>query len=373
MSKRLQFNTMGRVAKYKKVKSFDPYSSKNRGNVNLNQVGIWGLGDSGRKTKKRSRRAEQLRSKNKKKRVNNLTKNGGGFDLPPTEREDEFDLNDLMGSVKKQKIANPNDDDHGHDDNITKQLPPPTATKGDRFETTGNSASIATTGEEEEKKVARLLKLEEHDIEKAEKQKLEQEMFQRQAGESKNAYRKRTKNETRQIIQQSHMKQHNPEKRQRKKEFLTNKKKQKKSSSASSSSNSNGWNSNGGDSSGGWKNRRSEGQQDNDDYDSDDHYNKKVNKDIDETRIVFGEQVERPPVFRQLPRGATATKQNKKRSKNNKFKQENTTTTTTTATKSMTEEEIDAERHAMDTMRRKIQAQYAAIKLSRRQNGDFHL
>ena len=41
------------------------------------------------------------------------------------------------------------------------------------------------------------------------------------------------------------------------------------------------------------------------------YYNKKVNKDIDETRIVFGEQVERPPVFRQLPRGATATKQNK--------------------------------------------------------------
>ena len=81
LSKRLQFNTMGRVAKYKKVKSFDPYSSKNRGNVNLNQVGIWGLGDSGRKTKKRSRRAEQLRSENKKKRVNNLTKNGGGFDL----------------------------------------------------------------------------------------------------------------------------------------------------------------------------------------------------------------------------------------------------------------------------------------------------
>jgi hypothetical protein len=35
---------MGRVAKYKKVKSFDPYSKKNRGNVDLGQVGVWGLG-----------------------------------------------------------------------------------------------------------------------------------------------------------------------------------------------------------------------------------------------------------------------------------------------------------------------------------------
>jgi hypothetical protein len=28
---------------------------------------------------------------------------------------------------------------------------------------------------------------------------------------------------------------------------------------------------------------------------------------------------------------------------------------------------------AMDLMRRKVQAQYAAIKLRRKQNGDFHL
>ena len=58
---------MGRVAKYKKVKSFDPYSKKNGGNVDLSKVGVWGLGDNGRKAKKRSRRAEVLR-RNKKRR-----------------------------------------------------------------------------------------------------------------------------------------------------------------------------------------------------------------------------------------------------------------------------------------------------------------
>jgi hypothetical protein len=53
---------MGRVAKYKKIKACDPYSKKNGGRVDLKKVGMWGLGGSDRKAKKRSQKSELLRT-----------------------------------------------------------------------------------------------------------------------------------------------------------------------------------------------------------------------------------------------------------------------------------------------------------------------
>jgi len=95
---------MGRVSKYKKIKACDPYSKKNGGNVDLSTVGIWGLGDNGRKKKRKSRTAERLKAqKGKKHKKNKNNDDGDGFDLPPSEA-DEFDLMDLMGSVKKQEL-----------------------------------------------------------------------------------------------------------------------------------------------------------------------------------------------------------------------------------------------------------------------------
>ena len=92
-----------------------------------------------------------------------------------------------------------------------------------------------------------------------------------------------------------------------------------------------------------------------------------------ETRVRFGEQAERPPVFRHVPRGAaaaaSATKTNKKdqggggRSKNNNKK----------ARATMSGEQIEAEQAAMEALRRKAQAQYALVKARRKQAGDFHL
>ena len=370
---------MGRVAKYKKVKSFDPYSKKNNGQVDLSTVGVWGFGDSGRKVKKRSRRAEQLRQKNKKKRMND--KEYGGFDLPPTDTcGDDFDLSDIVGTVKKQKkvmIDNSEDgkvgkdaaaaasNNNNNDDN--KKL---SATKS-----TSATAAIEDDYVVDEKKVARILKLEQHDIEKKQKQNLENELYKRRDGESRNAYLKRTKKETRSIIQQTHQKQYNPEKRQRKKEFLSNKKKkQKKNGSYGGFETTN-------DGEGGRGGQWGAGGDNDDDDDvfeggrNGNRYSR-ANDDDDtdrngkDTMIVFGEQVERPPVFRQLPRGAAAKKQQQSRkaaAKNNSKKNDKNAKAT------MTEEEIDAESHAMDLVRRKIQAQYAAIKRSRRQHGDFHL
>ena len=376
---------MGRVAKYKKVKSFDPYSKKNNGQVDLSTVGVWGFGDSGRKVKKRSRRAEQLRQKNKKKRMND--KEYGGFDLPPTDTcGDDFDLSDIVGTVKKQKkVMIDNSDDgkvgkdaaaaasnNNNDDN--KKL---SATKS-----TSATAAIEDDYVVDEKKVARILKLEQHDIEKKQKQNLENELYKRRDGESRNAYLKRTKKETRSIIQQTHQKQYNPEKRQRKKEFLTNKKKKQKKGNLDDGVRGRGGGSSG--SSGRWGGGGGGGDTDGDDDDAfaggrngkrysrtnDDDDDDDTDRNEKDTMIVFGEQVERPPVFRQLPRGAkqqskqSATKKKGSNKKKNDDKNAKTT---------MTEEEIDAESHAMDLMRRKIQAQYAAIKRSRRQHGDFHL
>ena len=104
---------MGRVARYKKVKSVDPFAKTSSWSSDVGDTACASL----RRTKRRSKTAmkmkEQKASKSqrrggKKDGINNNKKSGGsngfgesGYDLPP-EGEDEFDMADLMGSVKKQ-------------------------------------------------------------------------------------------------------------------------------------------------------------------------------------------------------------------------------------------------------------------------------
>ena len=318
---------MGRVSKYKKIKSVDPYSKKNGGKVDLSTVGMWGLGDNGRKAKKRSRRSEHLRaSRNKRPR----SADEEGFDLPV--KKDEFDLKDLVGSVKKQKLpALLKDNNNGNDADLFSV---------DRVAVNGNVASIPKT-DEDEKKAARLLKVREQV--KRETEKKEAKKHARMEGESKNAYSKRTKAETRQIIKQS-TETKNSEKKEKKKEFLKNKKKNKKRGSASYGIAG-----------------EAELRGGRDDGESESLITgERAIAMADEVR--FGEQAERPPVFRQLPRGAKAEKDGPK-----------TKAAKKAAAKGMTEDEVEAESNAMELMRRKIQAQYAAIKVKRRRAGDFHL
>ncbi len=312
---------MGRVAKYKKIKACDPYSKKNGGKVDLNTVGIWGFGDNGRKPKKRSRRAEVLRA-------NKITKREqeDGFDLPPSGRRDEFDLKDLMGSVKKQKLVNPMKDDAPTQDQDLFAV--------DRVKINGNVASIPKT-DEDEKKMARILNIKTQV--KKELEKKESRKHARMEGESKNAFNKRAKAETRQIIKQT-IERKNPGKTQKKKEFLTSKKKKKKGSFAGDE-----------DFRGGPDDRESDilitGE--------------RAIAMVDE--VKFGEQAERPPVFRHLPRGAKREEGSLKKKAGGK------------PSSGMTAEDIEAESKSMELMRRKIQAQYAAVKLKRRLAGDFHL
>jgi hypothetical protein len=309
---------MGRLAKYKKIKSFDPYSKKNGGNVDLSKVGVWGLGDNGQKVKKRSRRAELLRSSSHAKKKQK--KSDEGFDLPPTEK-DEFDLADLTGSVKNQELKNPFEET--------------TEDSAYKIALKGNVATIPKT-DADERKVARVLKL--GTQAKAIIKKQTTESYARMEGESKRAYARRTKVETREIMKQTAEK--NPEKRLKKKEFLNNKKKQKKGS--------------------GSFNQFSDRQESAADDDGDDDSSfitgeRAVAAMADEVR--FGEQAERPPVFRQLPRGAKAKEKPKAASKS----------------KGMTDAQVAAETGAMEMMRLRVQAQYASIKAKRKRAGDFHL
>jgi hypothetical protein len=323
---------MGRLSKYKKIKDVDPYSKKNGGRVDLSKVGIWGLGDNGRKPKKRSKRSELLRA-NKKQRV--LEKDEVGFDLPPG--RDEFDLKDLMGSVKKQKMTNP------LAESVSKNTKDQELFAAERVVVNGNVATIPKT-DRDEKKAARVLNVRDQ-VNKDVAKKIAKSHARRD-GESKNAYAKRTKAETRQIIKQT-TETKNPEKKQKKKEFLQNKKKNKKKGFSSFAMDDE------------VRARRDEGESDSDTFIT----GERAIAMADEVR--FGEQAERPPTFRQLPRGA--------KDKEGTLKGKSAKISATAKAKGMTEEAVEAENKSMEMMRRRVQAQYETIKLKRRLAGDFHL
>jgi hypothetical protein len=361
---------MGRVARYKKVKkSLSKATPKGAERISINnngkdskgsidyfdRVGVWGLGDSGRKPKKRSLASMKLRAQRNKK----IPDTREAYDLVCAEGDD-FDLNDLVGSLKKEQqpteitaftttslttsaVTLPKDSEQTSTAAMsaasqTLEVPANSHTA------TSSKELIAADDEKLHKKFEAQVVPNKSTIVKSEG---------RMVGESKNAYSKRVRQETRQIIQRANQQAHNPEKRLKKKEFLTLKKKNGTS-----------------------KKRKNKFIGDNDDDAiemNDDDYNNESDKLLTgeqavaarerATRVQFGEQAERPPNFTQLPRGA-----NKIAQKKQKFM-----LSSSTMTSIKTQQDIDAEALAMDRIRRKVQAQYAEIKARRRNNGDFHL
>ena len=321
---------MGRVARYKKIKSFDPFSRENGGRVELDKVGIWGLGDNGRKPKKRSKTSEKLRAqKRKRKRVDDSNE---GFDVPP-EDGDNFNLEDLVGSLKKQAPAR-------NEASIVPAAPAPRTSVNTPIRALQPTKATTPVADDDHVKAAKLLKLEQQVLEKSSNNTV----GGRIEGESKRAYHRRVKAETRQIIKEQRQGNQNPEKKQRKKDFLTNKKKKKKGA-----------------------NRLYHGRSTGDDTDDADDTRGNGHSDTlvtteqavalreKETAVRFGEQAERPPSFRQLPRGATRKAQK------------------SSSGRAMDEKDVAAEQEAMELIRRKAVAQYQAIKVKRRQQRDFHL
>jgi len=303
---------MGRVARYKKIKSFDPFSRQNGGNIEYDAVGVWGLGSDGRKHKKRSKTSERLRAQRKGKKYKGPNEDRA-FDIPPSTKDD-FDVRDLVGSLKKEKQ-------------------PRVTASAKKRESFGDDEEFSKLEEREEKKLSRVVQ--QQMKKQVESSRLKKIVVSegRMEGESKKAFNRRVASETRQIIKRDKMEAHNPEKKKRKKEYLDNKKKKKKLKRKAVGA--------------------SEGERTGDAREDDDGYTQS------DDYVMFGEQAERPPVFRHLPRKAAIKKIKP--------------TDTPRSNVPMTEEQISAEQDAMEVVRRKAQAQYALIKAQRKRAGEFHL
>ena len=236
---------MGRVSKYKKVKAVDPFSKQKKGKAAASartSEYVWGMGDNGRKEKKRSLKAQRHQGRklggggmSDGRRRAREAAGAGGFDLPPSGKDD-FDLADLVGSVKRQKRPR-------LDDGL--------ADPRRRNETTTISKRTPSIPETdaEEKRVARILKLSSKDSKSggsgkggpgsgsksatgsssAEKGSKSQ-ISGRKEGESMRAFERRVKEETRLILleQASESKLTSKEKMAKKKEFLKSLKSKKK-------------------------------------------------------------------------------------------------------------------------------------------------
>ena len=293
---------MGRVARFKKIRACDPYSRENKGRVVLDRVGVWGLGNNGRKPKKRSLVAQRLQAR-KLKRRNGMKRDDEGFDLPPQD-EDDFDTGTFVVQ-KKTKPLSLEDVEAA----VVQQSP--------------------REAKKEESRINKLLKIDAQVEAKTKAVPVPEKL----PGESKGAYRKRVHAETRQIINETKQSKRSGKKKEKKKEFLRNKKLKKR----------------------GLVSVSGDGNEDNgSDYDD---LDKNAGPSFDAPK--FGEQAERPPEFRALPRGA-ARKQPDPRK-----------TASTKKRKSMDDDDVAAEQQAMEAMRKKVQAQYALVRQKRR--GEFHL
>ena len=339
---------MGRTARYKKIKSCDPYSKKNGGKVSLGTVGIWGLSDNGAKPKKRSRTAERMRQEKINRRLKRqkhapidpsaFKRAGNGLDRPPSDTEDDFDMADLQGSLSQQKPAFQDLDEKNTSSLLTLKSSKPTnhdSNGDDDDDDTFKPPEKDIIDRKEMREARDLLSKSSAAVNDAGNKKGAAKTADRLANESKNAYNKRVKAETRQIIKQQKARDLNPEKRLRKKEFLKAKKQKKKGKgSQAAAGNSNNFS------------NRYDHQ-----YDSDDDRRRQSAEDTPH----FTVQAERPPTFHSLPRGASAKKK------------------VTSNHKMSTDKDVQREQANLEKMRQQVQAQYAIIKAKRKRDGDFHL
>ena len=376
---------MGRVARYKKIKSFDPFSKQQAGGLNLDHVGIWGLGDDGRKVKKKSRTALKLKAQQQAKRLQRLSTKQQQqqksqkpnpqdfFDRPPdhvaattttNDDDDDFDLNDLTGSLKKQAhpsvVANalllsssPEDapvtkqpprtdtENAGHGSSSTPVSPAepsfkeqeqdgkPPSTQLPSHSSSSSSSRRVATEPAEEVALYKALQLEDDANHKTKATTKTTRTAERLPGEGKRAYRRRVHQETQQIIQsQRRAQEGNPERHAKKREFMKQKKKNKRK-----------------------RNQTDLGTDGDNTNDNDDEND----KDWNMARPAFGVQAERPPTFRQLPRGAAASNNHN----NNKSKPKKPL-------------QIQQEQAIMEQMRQKVQEQYRLVR-QKRKGQTFHL
>lgn len=357
---------MGRVAKYKKVKSFD---KQHRGGEY-----VWGSKVIDQKKKKRSKTAEKyhqdkLKRKRRQHNNNSHLEDSGGFDLPP-DGKDEFDLKDLK--VKKQRIED--FQDRMAADVIptvsSTSLRPAAKVKDTKVRIGGKTITCTIPKDDaEERRTAKALNINpksgktHSDASNSTHVKIEG----RREGESMRAFNKRLREQTKLALAHDYKKRSGAiknkkdddagnnngddtegklDKKERRKEFLKNKKLKKKLGRD-------------------YNNIVNDQIQnmntapDSDGFITGENAIAATTSSAATTALPsFLEQVEAPPTFNLLPRGAQKiSKKSKKDAKK----------------AGMDDEAIKAEQNAMEAMRRKVQAQYSLIKAQRRKEGTFHL
>ena len=323
--------TMGRVAKYKKVKKFDKD----------HQAGeyVWGSKAS-TKLKTRSVTAEKHRSK-KMKRTEGV-RDDGGFDLPPD--KDDFDIDDLNFVVKKEKKRSADDGlvTPTHQTVIPSapvvadanaNAMPAAVVKNNTVKLGNRTVQLnIPINEREEIKAAKMLQIDPKTGKSKSKNDKIINIEGKQQGESMTAFNRRLKEETKNALAENFKKRKAPDeddeerlaKIQRKKEYAKLRKMKRKGKVPVSQSADNN-------------------------YDSDDELV------TGEQAVSFLERAERPPTFKQLPRGAhKILKMEMKGVKGDSGGK-------------MDEGKIKAEQNSMEIMRRKVQAQYAIMKEKRMQ------
>jgi hypothetical protein len=398
---------MGRVARYKKVKSFDKNAMRNTGGGEY----IWGESNTAtvgggrglQKKRKQSLAAQRhqkkkMTSRQRKRNKGNLDDDdfddfdNNGFNLAPSGKDD-FDLADMNLTVKREKRVDPStlllDDKQSTMPTVksTKRTDPQSVLPGGgEVQITNTKVKVGNQTlpvtipktDAEERRMNRMLRL--NDTSKDDKFKLEG----RKEGESMNAFKKRLKLETKMALMQDKQaakRKANEEKNrndtgevvvskaQRRKDFLKAKKEKKRRGR-------NGGNDQNYD----LEENTAETTSGGGDDESTELKKSSTSSFITGEQAVamtarttpaapvgsFLDQVDQPPEFKLLPRGAQKLKLKMRSSK--------VETSNSGGDKNvMSEDKIRAEQNAMDAMRRKVQAQYSLVKARRKKDGDFHL
>mmetsp|Transcript_9723 Transcript_9723/g.15925 ORF Transcript_9723/g.15925 Transcript_9723/m.15925 type:complete len:393 (-) Transcript_9723:378-1556(-) len=376
--------TMGRVARYKKVKSIDPFAKNN----------TWTSDQGDKSTLRRAKRKSKtaLRLQQQKLRQRKGKKGAGsngwghdeGYDLPP-EGGDEFDMADLMGSVKKQVVKNSK--------KIIDPLMEPQVLASSMPSVTPSSSSLH--------QVKQTKKINGDDNKKAAAEKLKKKGGKKQP--QKHAAIATPdgdlvithKTPTREIIEaHSNPKRKQaaannnsntavtdedtgPTKQERRKAYLQEKKLKKKKGGASNNNDTNTNDSD--DEMDVLANHRLQQQQQynstaaianttNSSKQPKKHITQQQNySDTIVARSVIDDQVERPPTFSVLPRGAhKLSKNQKKKNKNNNMGNNGSSSFGDDVDK---EQRIRKEQQALEAMREKVMRQYSIMREKRRSGG----
>jgi len=357
---------MGRVARYKKVRSIDPFAKNN----------TWSSDQGDRTTLRRVKRKSKtaLRLKEQKLRQRKGKHGAGsngwghddGYDLPP-EGGDEFDMKDLMGSVKKQ-TGNAKAMDSLMEPQVLSSCMPTVTPSGHRQvqqgkkskvnDSSNNKAAAAKKGGKQQQKHPAAT-TPDGDLVITHKTPTREII----AAHS-NPKRKRSNAATTTSTANGEV---GPTKQERRKAYLQEKKKKKK---GGASNNNNTYNSDDDDDNVLATHRLQQHQSDTTTSSSSTtkqpkkHISQQQNySDTIVARSIMDDQVERPPIFSVLPRGAH------KLSKNQTKKNKNMMDGSSSGGDVDKEQRIRKEQQALEAMREKVMRQYSIMREKRRSGG----